>query len=93
MSTSIPNRHAADELADTRDQIKQLETRESELRATLIADGADRRGDQYEALIETRDQNRLNLAAVVEHFGANALRPFYEKRGYVYVKLKRRPGT
>jgi hypothetical protein len=60
------NRHAADELADTRDQIKQLETRESELRATLIADGANRRGDQYEALIETRDQNRLNLTAVIK---------------------------
>jgi hypothetical protein len=83
------NRHPADELADVRAEIKQLEDREAQLRNALIADGADRSGVQYEAVIFEQRQERLDTKAVIEHFGADALRPFYRKITCKTVRLKR----
>ena len=64
MATALPrqrNRHPADELADIRSEIKQLEIREAELRNELLADGTDRVGVQYEAFIRTQTQRRLDI--------------------------------
>ena len=63
------NHHPADELADVRAEIKQLQIREAELRSELLADGADRCGVQWEAVIQDRSQDLLDVKAAVAHFG------------------------
>ena len=90
MDTSVRNRHPADELADVRADIKQLELREEELRRALLADGADRLGVQWEAAIQDRAQERLDAKAAIEHFGTAAMKPFLRKIEFRVVKLKYR---
>jgi hypothetical protein len=85
----LRNRHPADELADVRAEIKQLQIKEVKLRSRLLADDADRIGMEYEAVIRDGGQNRLNISAVIAHFGADALKPFYRKVACQIVMLKR----
>lgn len=85
------NRHAADELADVRLEIRDLKIREAELRTELLADGADRIGDQYEAVVATSMQHRLDIKAVIAYYGEDAMTRFYGPCTRItYVKLKRR---
>jgi hypothetical protein len=90
-TTMVRNRHPADELADVRAEIKQLEVREAELRNTLItADRASRIGVQFEAVIWDWNPRQLDAEALAEHFGTDALAPFYRKVARKIVKLKQR---
>jgi hypothetical protein len=75
----LHNRHPADALADVRAEIKQLEIREAELRNELLADSADRRGVEWEAVIKNRSQDRVDAKAAIKHFGEDVLRPFFEE--------------
>jgi hypothetical protein len=59
------------------------------LRSVLLADDADRIGLEYEAVIRDGGQNRLNVSAVIAHFGADVLKPFYRKVACQAVTLKR----
>jgi hypothetical protein len=75
--TAIANRHPADEIADIRDQITALKTRETQLRdALLTAEQTDRIGDEWIAEITQHKSNRLDNDALKKHFGLEALQPF-----------------
>jgi hypothetical protein len=69
----VPNRHTADALADVRAEIKQLKIQEAELRNEFLADGADRCGVQWEAVIK-----ELYFARAI--FPATTRRPFATSR-------------
>jgi hypothetical protein len=85
------NRHPADALADVRQEIRQLEAREQELRSKLLqCGGDDLAGDEWEAQVKHFDQQRLDTPAVVKHFGREALQPFFKSTAYDAVYLKRR---
>jgi hypothetical protein len=89
------NRHIVDQLAETRAEIRTLETREAEPRSRLLRDGSDLVGDDYVAAINTQNRSRLDTKAVRAHFGAEALAPFTvaSKVTYVVIRAKgsRRP--
>jgi hypothetical protein len=85
----LRNRHPADALADVRAEIKQLQIQEAELRNELLADGADRHGVQWEAVIQGRSQDRINAKAAIAHFGKDALRPFMKRVTARNVRLIR----
>jgi hypothetical protein len=75
--TAMANRHPADEIADIRERIAALKTREVELRdAMLTAELSDRIGEEWIVEITQRKSNRLDNAALKEHFGLEALQPF-----------------
>jgi hypothetical protein len=85
----LRNRHPADALADVRAEIKQLQIREAELRNELLADGADRHGVQWEAVVRDRSQERIDAKAAIAHFGREALWPFMKKVKATEVRLIR----
>jgi hypothetical protein len=89
MNVFLSNRHPADLLADVRAEIKQLEIQEAELRDQLLADDADRSGVQWEAVIRTYSQERLDTKAVIKHFGA-AISPCLKQVEFEAVTLRRR---
>lgn len=92
MKTVVPfqqhNRHPVDELADVRSEIKQLETREAELRQELMADGADRVGDQYEAFTQDLRRRRLDIPALIERLGPDTVNSFYRANAVRYLRLR-----
>jgi hypothetical protein len=59
--TDRPNIPVPDELADVRAEMKRLELREAELRATLLADPSARTGKDYLAEIKTVTSQRTDL--------------------------------
>ena len=83
------NRHPADALADVRAEIKMLETREEKLRQQLIA-GDDRVGVDWQATVLSRTHERLDVDALLKHFGREALVPFFKSVSFAQVYLKRR---
>jgi hypothetical protein len=83
----LPNVHPADELSAVREEIKILADRESELRALLLADGADLKGDQYTATITPGVRETLDRKAITEAFGEKAIAPFIKATAYKTVKL------
>jgi hypothetical protein len=73
----LRNRHAADELAEVRAEIKALETRQEELRQILLAaEPKDRIGVAFGAEVYTTETTRLDRKGIKQHFGADALEPF-----------------
>jgi hypothetical protein len=85
------NRHPADALADVREEIRQLEEREQVLRLELLRrGGGDRIGDEWEAQVRHFEQQRLDTAAVIRHFGRNALREFFKNSVFDAIYLKKR---
>jgi len=87
------NRHPADALADVREQIKALETREAELRAILLDGSCGLAGDEYIACVKLVPSTRLNPDALRRHFGAAALAPFTIKTEVTHVRLNPRKGN
>lgn len=88
--TEQTNRHPVDELSDVRLEIRQLKLRESELRVELLADGAGRIGEEYEALVSDSTRQTFDVRAAIEALGMDVLRPFYRKTTCHVLKLKRR---
>jgi hypothetical protein len=86
--TAMANRHPADELADIRDQIAVLKTRETKLRNALLnAEQSDRIGEEWIAEITQWKSNRLDNAALKKHFGLEALQPFMRESVTNSIKL------
>lgn len=83
----LKNRHPADELADVRHELKQLENREQELRNQLLAQSNDRRGVEWSAKVVDQKRNGYDLKAIKEHFGTAALQPFAKTMEFKLVKL------
>jgi len=86
--TAMANRHPADEIADIRDQIAVLKTRETKLRDALLnAEQSDRIGEEWIAEITQRKSNRLDNAALKKHFGLEALQPFLRESVTKSIRL------
>jgi hypothetical protein len=81
------NIHPADELSAVREELKILETRADELRALLLAEGADLKGDQYTAQITPGTRETLDRKAITEAFGEAAVAPFVKATHFKTVKL------
>ena len=75
----LPNIHPADELAATREEIKILQERADDLRAQLLKEGADLKGDSYTAKITDSVRESLDRKALTEAFGEAAVAPFVKK--------------
>lgn len=73
---NIPNIHLVDELAGLRDEIKQLQTREDQIRAELLKDGADLNGKQYQAFIQPSSRETIDKNALIAELGKEAIQPF-----------------
>jgi hypothetical protein len=81
------NIHPADELSAVREELRILETRADELRAVLLAEGADLKGDQYTAQIQPGVRETLDRKAITEAFGEAAVAPFVKATHFKTVKL------
>jgi hypothetical protein len=87
-------RHPADELAEIRPMLAALKAREAELRQRLLT-GDDLRGDEWRAHVQIQPRERLDMAAVKQHFAPNVLELFLVKSDISIIKLTRiigRPG-
>jgi hypothetical protein len=84
----LRNRHPADDLADVRAEIKQLQIREAELREELVQANADRRGVQWEATVYQRSREQLDLKAAKKQLGRDVLTPFLRQITFQNVRLK-----
>jgi hypothetical protein len=86
------NRHAADELADIRIELKQLRERELELRARLLMPDANLIGDEYRAVIRTQSRRRLDRNELIERFGEAAIAECTRERNqtalFIYKKAE-----
>jgi hypothetical protein len=86
--TAMTNSHPADEIADIREQIKELKTREAELRNALLnAEQPDRIGQEWIAEIKEWKSHRLDNDALEKHFGTEALQPFMRESIIRSIKL------
>jgi hypothetical protein len=69
--------HPVDRLARVREQIKELEATEKELKAAVLAmDEDDRVGRWYEASTRTTSTRRLNVKRLTEAYGEEAIDQF-----------------
>lgn len=84
---ALPNIHPADELAAVREEITQLQERADELRAQLLVEGADLKGDSHLASVLDQKRETLDRKALTETFGEAAIAPFLKTTSYKVVKL------
>jgi hypothetical protein len=85
----LTNRHPADRLHDLRDEIRRLQAEVDQLRAELMAAGADLRGDEWIATVCTRAHRRIDMDAALAALG-EALWPFLRRSTHREVRLCRR---
>jgi predicted phage-related endonuclease len=89
--TDSPNRRAAaDRLHDLREQIKELEAEEQELRQAFIAGELPLIGDEYVAVVTTVVNERLDLRRMREHVPEDVWRPYAIETQSSYVTVRRR---
>jgi len=85
------NIHPADELAALREEIKQLEGREAELRTALLnGSDEDRDGKQYRAFVVNSNRENIDKAALIAALGRDIVEPFIKVSAVRSVKLARR---
>jgi hypothetical protein len=84
------NRHPADELADTRAEMRRLEGREEELRAYLLEHPDDRIGDEHVASVGEQQRKRIDLKALADEIGLSVLQRFTAYRAVMTVRLRQR---
>ena len=88
---NIPNIHPADELAAIREEIKQLQDRESDLRALLLkASDADREGNEYRAFVIASKRESLDKAAIEAALGRDVIEPFIKSTNVQTLKTARK---
>lgn len=91
MSDLLVNVHPADELAAIREEIKLLETRESDLRSRLLkGTDQDREGDQYRAFIQSGSRKTIDTAAIVAALGEDIVAPFMKTTSFQTLKLAKK---
>jgi hypothetical protein len=93
VTETTSNRHPADELHDVREQIQRLADREGELRQTLLGDGADLVGDEWQAQIKHSACRRANRALLEQRFGKEAVAKCCRAVTVITVQLWRRNGS
>ena len=92
MENQLVNIHPADELAALREEIKQLQARESELRDQLLKEGADLQGEQYIAGIIPSTRESVDKNALIAELGRSAVERFLKSTIVRTVKLIPRQG-
>ena len=86
--TTATNRKPADELADVRERIKALKTREEILRTQLIDGEVDLIGDEYRVVISKVKSERVDVARMKKELGTKFLKPYLIQSETTFVKLK-----
>jgi hypothetical protein len=86
----LSNRHPADELADIRSEIRQLEDREKELRAYLLEHPEDRIGVEHIASVGSQTRKRINLKGLADEIGLSLLQRFTSFSSSIVVRLRER---
>ena len=77
MTSATLNIHPADELAAVREEIKQLQDREAQLRAALIdAPAEELDGRQYRAMVVNSTRESIDKNAIVAALGLEVVQPF-----------------
>lgn len=82
------NRKVPDQLADVREQIRELKAREDELRNLLILGKADLVGDDYTAVISRIITERIDIAQLRKELGLERLKPFLVPSESVVIRLE-----
>ena len=88
---NIPNIHPVDELAAIREEIRQMQDREAYLRQVLLQEGADLRGNQYQAVIKESTRETVDKAALIAELGRKAVEPFLKTSGVRSILLAEAP--
>jgi hypothetical protein len=83
------NRHAVDQLADVRAEIKLLKAREEKLRSEVVASG-EMVGDDNEAALSEFTVERIDLELMKQELGMIFLRPFLRERVVKRLQIKPR---
>jgi len=86
----VQNRHPVDELADVRSEIRRLTEREQELRAYVLENPNDRRGQEHVAILGEQRRQRVDLRALADEVGASILDRFTTLATSIVVKLRER---
>ena len=84
---TLINIHPADELQAIREEIKQMTAREDELRAILLKEGADLKGDSYQAFIQPSTRETVDKNALIAELGKEAASRFMKTTLVRSVKL------
>jgi hypothetical protein len=88
---SIPNIHPADELAAIREEIKQLQDRESELRTKLLGcTDAEREGNEYRAFVIASSRETVDKTSLIAALGREVVEPFLKTTQVQTLKTARK---
>lgn len=89
--TALTNVHPADELAAVREEIKQLQKVEADLRERLLGASEDeRRGDQYVAFVTVANRETIDKAAMIAALGREIVEPFIKTSAVTTLKTAKR---
>jgi len=89
--TKLTNVHPADELAAVREEIKQLQGVESDLRAKLLAmTDAEREGDQYRAFVVSSNRETVDKTSMIAALGREVVEPFIKTSAVTTLKTARK---
>jgi hypothetical protein len=85
------NIHPADELAAIREEIKQLQDRESFLRSSLLTAPADElEGRQYRAVVIASTRESIDRKAIEASLGREVIEPFLRATRVTTLKTVRK---
>lgn len=87
------NRKPADELADIRERIRELKTREDTLRVRLINGACSLTGDDYKVTVAKVKGEKLDTTKLKKELGLKFLRPFLRETETTFVRLKKLDGS
>jgi transcription elongation GreA/GreB family factor len=85
---SLANRHPVDELADLREQNRQIEQRIEELRELIISGACGLVGDEHTATLKVRAGRRVDIRELQRAFGAEAVAPFVREHRATHVIIQ-----
>ena len=89
--TKLTNVHPADELAAVREEIKQLQGVESDLRAKLLAmTDKEREGDQYRAFVVSSNRETVDKTSMIAALGREVVEPFIKTSAVQTLKTARK---
>ena len=91
MTQTLTNVHPADELAAVREEIKQLQGVEADLRAKLLAmTDAEREGDQYRAFTVVSKRSSVDKDAIIAALGIEIVGQFMRTTDVTTLKTARK---
>jgi len=91
MTTALTNVHPADELAAIREEIKQLQGVEADLREKLLRmTDAEREGDQYRAFTILSNRVSVDRVAIIAALGIEVVEPFIKTSAVTTLKTARK---